>query len=70
MSPILVAGTLIVNLALLLIYLERNRMAVNDKQLARLILALDSSEALLGPYREMRRHLKEQLDATGLAEEE
>ncbi|WP_413112802.1 TIGR02444 family protein [Thaumasiovibrio sp. DFM-14] len=54
-----------INLALLLIYLDQQKVFLNEEQIQTLIIALESSQTLILPYREMRKQLKSQLKSTG-----
>ncbi len=54
-----------INLALMLIYLDKQKVFLNEDQIQQLITVLESSQGLIAPYREMRRNLKLQLKSTG-----
>ena len=54
-----------VNLALLLIYLDRGGVSVSPDGLGMLIEALAPSASLIDTYRSMRRSLKDQLQPSG-----
>nr|WP_086940684.1 TIGR02444 family protein [Thaumasiovibrio occultus] len=54
-----------INLALLLIYLDLHKAFLSEAHIQSLIAALEPSQSLLLPYREMRKELKLQLKKAG-----